>query len=95
MALLMQDMKTCSPKGRACIEKKSAETFNCSMTCEGMYADINWKDGKMKNEMDKDKYAELSSEYVNFKRENVKHFKFSSATSWSSIQSTCGKTTLL
>ena len=60
-----------------------------------MYADINWKDGKMKNEIDKEKYAELSSEYVNFKRETVKHFKFSSATSSSSIQTTYGKTTLL
>ena len=76
-------MKTCTPKGRDCIEKNSAETFNCSMTCEGMYADIYWKDGKMKNEMDKEKYAELSSEYVNFKRENVKHFEFSSAPSYS------------
>ena len=84
-------MKKCSHKGRECIEKNSAETFNCSMTCEGMYADIYWKDGKMKNEMDKEKFAELSSEYVNFKRENVKHFEFSSSPSWDPIQTLYGK----
>ena len=73
-------MKKCGPEGRDCIAKNSAETFNCSMTCEGMYADTNWKTAEMKNEMDKEKYAEMSSEYVNFKREFVKHFEFTSAT---------------
>ena len=68
----------CGPEGRDCIEKNSAETFNCSMTCKGMYADIGRKTAEMKNEMDKKKYMELSSEYVNFKREYVKHFEFSS-----------------
>ena len=76
-------MKKCTPRGRDCIEKNSAQTFNCSMTCNGMYADIHWKAAEMKNEMDKKKYTELSSEYMNFKRKNVKHFAFSSATPWS------------
>ena len=84
-------MKKCGPKGRDCIERNSAETFNCSMTCEGIYADINWKAGYMTNEMDKEKYAELSSEYVNFKREYVKHFEFSAETSWDSLRSIYGK----
>ena len=75
----MQDMKKCTPEDRDCIENNSAETFNCSMTCEGMYADIGRKTAEMKNEMDKEKYSELSSEYRNFKREYVKHFEFSSA----------------
>ena len=73
----MQDMKKCTPEGRACIENNSAETFNCSMTCEGMYADIGWKSGHSKGK-DKKKYAELHSEYQKFKKENVKHFRFSS-----------------
>ena len=77
----MQTRKICSTAGRDCIEQNSAKTFNCSFTCEGMYADINWKAAKMKNEMDKEKYTVLSSEYVNFKREHVKHFEFSSAAS--------------
>ena len=79
---LLQDMKKCDPKGRDCIEKNSAKTFNCSMTCNGMYADINWKVGNMEDEMDKEKYTELLSEYENFKKENVKHFRFSSGAYW-------------
>ena len=71
-------MKTCTPKGRDCIEKNSAETFNCSFTCEGMYTDISWKAAEMKNEMDKEKYMVMSSEYMNSKREFVKHFEFTS-----------------
>ena len=71
-------MKKCTPEGRDCIENNSAETFNCSMTCEGLYADITgWKSGQV-NGKDKKKYAKLRSEYQNFKEENVKHFRFSS-----------------
>ena len=33
-------MERCDPKGRDCIEKNSAETFNCSTTCVGIYADV-------------------------------------------------------
>ena len=77
----MQGMKKCSPEGRDCIEKNSAQTFNCSMTCNGMYADTNWKAAKMDDEKDRGKYADLVSEYQNFKTENVKHFKFSSESS--------------
>ena len=74
-------MKICGPKGRDCIEKNSAKTFNCSMTCVGMYADTYWKDEQLKDEKDKNKYSMLSSEYQNFKKEHVKHFRFSSEAS--------------
>ena len=76
----MQDTKICGPEGRDCIEENSAQTFNCSFTCEGMYAGVNWKDAEMKNEMDKEKYDKLSSQYVNFKKNFVKHFEFNSAS---------------
>ena len=33
-------MEICDPKGRDCIEMNSAETFNCSTTCVGIYADV-------------------------------------------------------
>ena len=72
-------MKICGPEGRDCIEENSAQTFNCSFTCEGMYAGVNWKDAEMKNEMDKEKYNMLVTQYVNFKRNSVKHFEFSFA----------------
>ena len=76
----MQDLTKCSPTGRDCIEKNSAKNFNCSFSCEGIYADIQWKrDEEMTYEIDKEKYAMLSSEYQNFKRENVEIFTFNSS----------------
>ena len=80
-------MKTCGPGGRDCIEKNSAETFNCSTTCEGMYADISQKaempkfDGRIKGK-DKKKFFELFSQYTDFKKENVNHIRFSSEASF-------------
>ena len=74
-------MKICDPEGRDCIEAKSAQTFNCSMTCNGVYADTNWKDEHRKDEKDRDKYLMLASQYQNFKKEQVKHLRFSSEAS--------------
>ena len=39
-------MKNCSPKGRECIEKESSNSFNCRLSCEGIYADIQWSEEK-------------------------------------------------
>ena len=124
--ILLQDMEKCSPKGRDCFEKHSSQTFNCSATCEGVYADVLWEEdtimkeeevlkemerldedlrqyemhyldwkyttyvqkytrrmnlmkGEKKNmaeEMDKEKFKKLVSEYKKFKMENVRHFRF-------------------
>ena len=35
-------MEICDTEGRDCIEKISVETFNCSTTCVGIYADVQW-----------------------------------------------------
>ena len=35
-------MGICGPKGRDCIERNSTKSFNCSTTCEGIYADVQW-----------------------------------------------------
>ena len=40
-------MERCSPKGRDCIEKNFADTFDCNMTCEGIFADVQWVDEQM------------------------------------------------
>ena len=40
-------METCNPEGRSCIEKNFAETFDCNMTCEGVFADVQWVDEQM------------------------------------------------
>ena len=81
-------MEKCSPKGRDCFEKHSSQTFNCSATCEGVYAHVLWEDDQIMNtegnkikrgkEMDKQKFLELIDDYKQFKRENVRHFRFHS-----------------
>ena len=38
-------MRECDPKGRDCIEDNWTRSFNCSLTCEGIYAGIQWVDG--------------------------------------------------
>ena len=110
-------MKKCSPEGRDCIENKSSWTFNCSVACEGIYADVQWVENveedmeeedelgnqfsgtykklyktlkqeiqtikgsvsKNGNELDRKKYMKLISEYRQFKRNKVQHFRFDSA----------------
>ena len=65
------------------------------MTCEGIYADVQWKDESLEGQadehmkgnrdrkgalMDRVKFFRLISEYKEFKRNNVQHFKFKSAS---------------
>ena len=51
-------------------------TFNCSVSCEGIYADVEWFKDNKGNGRDKLKYKRLISEYNTFKRNIVQHFKF-------------------
>ena len=122
----LQDLEMCSPKGRDCIERNSTKSFNCSTTCEGIYADVQWvgkkieemEDGEAEEdvetefegkvdensnkllkrlaylekemkllkssgqekgeELDKEKYKMLITEYRKFKTKNVRHFRFNS-----------------
>ena len=48
----LQDMETCDPKGRDCIEDNAANTFNCSLSCEGFYADVQWVEDIQNNQED-------------------------------------------
>ena len=126
-------MRRCGPVGRDCIEKKSTQTFKCSVTCEGIHADVHWitdiikeevedelveevevkllpgevgdelkkmqkqlsdmklmykrlrkemedSFGKRGEELDREKYMKLLSEYKSFKKNNVRHFRFNSET---------------
>ena len=43
-------MDICGPKGRDCIEGKSSKSFNCSATCEGIYAGVQWVGKKYEDE---------------------------------------------
>ena len=150
-AIFPQDMVTCDPRGRDCIEKNSSQTFHCNTTCVGIYADVEWvkKDiqmviseenteetmkpdlkgkidddlmkiylllknemrlmvndmrnemknglgevvkiatGKRGDELDKEKYKMLVSEYRKFKTKNVKHFRFNAAANLSEFGESC------
>ena len=44
-------MQICDAKGRDCIEKNSPETFNCSTTCSGIYADVQWVGSDIEEEI--------------------------------------------
>ena len=68
---ILQDQEQCSPTGRDCIERNSAETFNCSVNCEGFYADVQREEertgdeghtGKKDEDMDQKMYLALLSE---------------------------------
>ena len=116
-------MRICNPEGRDCVENKLISTFNCSVACEGIYADVQWvenfveameeepaedevekklsgqngeeltllvyknlkreikmnKEGKKGEELDKQKLKKLMSEYNQFKKNQVQHFRFDSA----------------
>ena len=52
-------MEICDPKGRDCIEKYSAETFNCSTTCVGIYADV-W----IEKNIEEETAGENSARYI-------------------------------
>ena len=43
-------MEICGPEGRQCIQENSANTFNCSTTCQGIFADVQW-DGSITEEV--------------------------------------------
>ena len=42
--IVYQDLTKCSPKGRDCVERNSARSFNCNTTCEGIYAGVEWEE---------------------------------------------------
>ena len=39
---LSQGFQVCDPKGRGCIERNSTRVFNCSLSCEGIFASVQW-----------------------------------------------------
>ena len=73
-------MKKCPPKllakGRDCIEKYSTETFNCSTTCEGVYADVQFTEEGIKEEREQPQIAKLIKQYEKYKRPKIQNFVF-------------------
>ena len=73
-------MEKCTPRGRDCIERFSTSTFNCSVTCEGIFADTVRSniDNQDSEQIDQEKYQRLLTEYKNLKRKTCKHYRFNS-----------------
>ena len=86
--------------GRDCIEKNFDQTFNCNVTCEGIYADVEWFMGeepmermkeKSTKELKKMKILKLISEYKEFKRAHVQHFRFNSEANTTMFGKLCSQ----
>ena len=52
-------MEICGPKGRDCIERNSTKSFNCSTTCEGIYADVQWVGKKVEEDVEDEEAVEI------------------------------------
>ena len=53
----------CSPTGRDCIERNSTKSFNCSTTCEGIYADVQWVGKKIEENEDEEAEEDVETEF--------------------------------
>ena len=88
---ICQELKTCSPKGRDCIEGTASQSFDCPVACEGIYADVDSEeiDGQRvqrtqktenkEEELDKEKFCAVLKMYREFKTDYVRHFRFNSS----------------
>ena len=45
-------MRKCTSEGRDCIERNFARSFNCSVTCDGVYADVQWASDPIEEEVE-------------------------------------------
>ena len=56
--LFHQDLERCDSKGRDCIENNFTETYNCSTTCVGINADVQWAGKVIEEELKEEKVVE-------------------------------------
>ena len=68
-----QDLQICDAKGRDCIESISAGTFNCSTTCSGIYADVQWVGSDIIEEIkdDSEKLGNLEENVNNIPKRRI------------------------
>ena len=74
-----QDTEKCTPEGRDCIKEHSSESFNCSTTCEGVYADVQCTKEGIKEEREQPQIAKLIDQYEKYKRQKIQHFVFNAS----------------
>ena len=49
--------QVCGPKGRDCIERHSSKTFNCSSTCKGIFANVQWVGKSVDEDLTEEKFV--------------------------------------
>ena len=70
--LFSQDMDVCELKGRDCIDKNSIKTYDCSTTCVGIYADVQWREILLEEEkVDREAEIKLQGEGGKFQQQLV------------------------
>ena len=81
--LNIQKGEICGPKGWDCMEENGKKNFSCSVTCEGIYADVQMvKEQLMKTiggedqEEDNENVSRLVKQYKEFKKKNLPNFLF-------------------
>lgn len=70
-----QGLETCSPSGIDCYRSKTAETFNCTTSCVGIYADVEHSidDGEMKDQV---KFDAMAAAYEDGKQNFAENLYF-------------------
>ena len=91
----------CIQDGRDCIEMNANRNFNCSISCEGIYADAQWTEealNSIKDEDEEDENAQslsgmdnlrrLIKEYKELSKKDVRHLRFDVAANTSTYGET-------
>ena len=84
----LEDGRSCNSSSKIyqdCLETDASKIFNCSVACQGIYADVEWSDEKVigekakkenGEELDKAKLLKLVEEFQENKKRYVRNFKF-------------------
>ena len=83
-----QEKPVCTPIGNDCFRNLTAEQFYCDVTCEGLYADVEWLDeavGRHRpdegQEQDRQGYRMMEQQYRHYKDAFVENLQFDSGNS--------------
>ena len=65
----------CDPYGNRCFQKLVGDVFDCDVTCEGLYADVEKVSGDVDME-DGQAFATMIKQYEDYKRAYVENLEF-------------------
>ena len=77
LSIILQEHGRCDRKGWDCVERNFDNNFTCSVSCEGIYADIQLALlGDEEKKADEEKVKEVVDQYEKFKRRTLPNFRF-------------------